>query len=131
VRCLADENFNGDILRTVRHRRPEIDIVRVQDVGLSGAPDPQILEWAAREERVVITHDVSTLAGFAYERIVGSLPMPGVMIVSDNLGIGAARGYRTHRPRGRRHRRTRLNRSGAFPAALGATACSGWSDPRA
>jgi hypothetical protein len=35
----ADENFNNDIVRGVLRRNPRLDIVRVQDVGLSGAKD--------------------------------------------------------------------------------------------
>ncbi len=57
VRFLADENFNNAILRGLLRRKPDIDIVRVQDVGLSGASDPEILAWAAREDRLVLTHD--------------------------------------------------------------------------
>ena len=52
LRLAADENFNNDIVRGLLRRRPDLDIVRVQDVGLSGADDPAILEWAAREGRV-------------------------------------------------------------------------------
>ncbi len=48
VRFLADENFNNAILRGLLRRKPDIDIVRVQDVGLSGASDPEILAWARR-----------------------------------------------------------------------------------
>jgi hypothetical protein len=33
----ADENFNADILRGLLRRRPDLDIARVQDAGLSGA----------------------------------------------------------------------------------------------
>lgn len=40
LRFAADENFNADIVRGLRRRLPELDIVRVQDVGLSGADDP-------------------------------------------------------------------------------------------
>jgi hypothetical protein len=40
---LADENFKGDLTRALRHRQPELNIVRVQDVGLSGADDGAIL----------------------------------------------------------------------------------------
>ena len=46
IRFLADENFNNAIIRGSRHVSPSLDIVRVQDVGLSGADDPSILEWA-------------------------------------------------------------------------------------
>ena len=40
LRLAADENFNNNIVRGLLHRQPELDIVRIQDVGLSGADDP-------------------------------------------------------------------------------------------
>ena len=49
----ADENLNSDLVRGLLRRRSDVDIVRVQDAGLSGASDPVILEWAAREGRVL------------------------------------------------------------------------------
>ena len=61
LRFAADENFNNDIVRGLRRRKPELDIVRVQEAGLSGAVDPDVLEWAAREGRVLLTHDVATM----------------------------------------------------------------------
>lgn len=48
LRFVADENFNNDIVRGLLRRTPELDIVRVQDVELSGADDPTVLDWAAR-----------------------------------------------------------------------------------
>ena len=44
MRLLTDENFNGAILRGLIRRLPELDIVRVQDVGLMNTDDPEILE---------------------------------------------------------------------------------------
>ncbi|MBM4045502.1 MAG: hypothetical protein FJ279_10340 [Planctomycetes bacterium] len=88
LRLLADEDFDNDILRGVLRRMPDLDIVRVQDIGLRGAKDFRILEWAAREGRVVLTHDVSTMTRHAYERVRGGLPMPGVFAVSQALPIG-------------------------------------------
>jgi hypothetical protein len=41
---IADENFNNAIVRGLLRLKPNLDIVRVQDVGLSGADDPTILE---------------------------------------------------------------------------------------
>jgi hypothetical protein len=43
---VADENFDNDILRGLFKYNPELDVIRVQDVGLSGAKDPALLEWA-------------------------------------------------------------------------------------
>lgn len=85
---VSDENFNNDIVRGFLRRKPELDIVRVQDVGLRGADDPTILEWAANEGRVLLTHDAGTMSYFAYERVRAGKPMPGVIEVADDLPIG-------------------------------------------
>jgi hypothetical protein len=62
LRLLADENLDHDLVRGVLRRRSHLDLVRVQDVGLSETDDPDILAWAAREQRVVLTHDVNTMS---------------------------------------------------------------------
>jgi uncharacterized protein DUF5615 len=85
---IADENFNNDIVRGLLRKKPDLDVVRVQDVGLRGAEDPVILEWAANEGRLVLTHDAATMAYYAYERAKRGLPMPGVIEVADDLPIG-------------------------------------------
>jgi hypothetical protein len=90
LKLAADENFNNDILRGVLRREPHLDLVRIQDVGLSGSADPELLEWAAREGRAVLSHDVSTLTHFAYERVNAGLPMPGVFEVSRSVPVGSA-----------------------------------------
>ncbi len=52
LRLLADENLDGNIVRGLRRKLPAVDLVRVQDVGLSGLADAEILAWAAAEHRV-------------------------------------------------------------------------------
>ena len=88
LRLAADENFNNNIVRALLRRKPEVDIVRVQDVGLAGGDDDAILEWAAKEGRVLLTHDVSTITHHAYERVRAGKSMPGVFEVSRDLPIG-------------------------------------------
>ena len=88
LRFAADENFNGDIVRGLLRRNPKLDIVRVQDVGLSGADDPSVLQWAADQGRVIVTHDISTLAKHAFDRIAAGQPMPGVFEVKSVAPIG-------------------------------------------
>ena len=90
LRLVADENFHGDIVRGLRRRSPDLDVVRIQDVGLSGADDPAVLEWAALEGRVLLTHDVRTITRYAYERVRAGLPMPGVFEVRRAVSIGGA-----------------------------------------
>ena len=88
LQLVADENFNNNIVRGVLRRKPDADIVRVQDVGLSGADDPRVLEWAAQQGRILLTHDVSTITRYAYERIEAGQEMPGVFEVSRTTPIG-------------------------------------------
>jgi len=88
MRWAADENFNNDIVRGLQRRKPDVDIVRIQDVSLSGADDPTVLDWAADEGRVLLTHDVSTITRYAYERVEAGKPMPGVFEVSRDIPMG-------------------------------------------
>lgn len=90
LRLAADENFNNAIIRGLLRRKPDLDIIRVQDVGLSGADDPVVLEWAAKEGRVLLTHDVTTMTHYAYERVKAGKSMPGVFEVSRAVPIGTA-----------------------------------------
>jgi hypothetical protein len=90
IRLAADENFNNDILRGLLRRQPGLDIVRIQDMGLSGVDDPAMLDCAARDGRVLLTHDVSTMTKYAYERVQTGLPMPGVFEVRRSVPVGVA-----------------------------------------
>lgn len=77
----TDEDFHGKILRGLLRREPALDIIRVQDSGISGNIDPIVLEWAASEGRIPLTHDRSTIPGFAYDRVDRGQSMPGVFVV--------------------------------------------------
>ncbi len=81
LRLGADENFNNDIIRGLLRRTPTVDIVRVQDTVLLGADDPTVLDWAAREGRVLLTHDVRTMIDYAYARVIAGQAMLGVVVV--------------------------------------------------
>jgi len=84
----SDEDVHEDIIRGLRRREPALDIVRVVDVGLGHTPDPLILEWTAGERRILITGDLNSMVGFAWGRVRSGLPMPGVLALKENIGIG-------------------------------------------
>ncbi|EKV03653.1 hypothetical protein Lepto7375DRAFT_5963 [Leptolyngbya sp. PCC 7375] len=88
LKLLADENFDNTIIRGLIRRDSKINIVRVQDVKLSGENDPTVLAWAAQEQRVLLTHDVATITKYAYERVTKGYPMPGVIEVRTDAPIG-------------------------------------------
>lgn len=88
VRFLTDFNFDGRIIRGVLRQRPQFDLVRGQDVGVAEeTPDPELLEWAAQNDRILVTHDRNTMSGFAYDRVAAGLSMPGVIIVARTAPI--------------------------------------------
>ena len=87
LRLLSDENFNGDIVRGLLLHRPSLDLLRVQDVGLSETDDPTILQWAAENNRILLTHDRATMPGFSYARVIAEQSMPGLFIVNDRDAV--------------------------------------------
>ncbi len=90
MRFLADENFNNDLLRALKNVIPDLDVKRVQDTEVFRADDPRVLEWAAQEQRILLTHDVRTMPGYAFERVVAGLPMPGIIEVRRDIPIKEA-----------------------------------------
>ena len=90
MRFLADENFSVSILTGLRRRLPDLDIIHIHELGMDRTPDPDILVWAAAENRVVITHDAKTMPDYAHQRLRVGLPMPGMVVVPDVMPIGQA-----------------------------------------
>ncbi len=58
---LADDNFTSRILTGLLATLPDLDVIRVQDTEIYEAPDPVVLEWAAKENHILLTHDVQTV----------------------------------------------------------------------
>lgn len=90
LRYAADENFNNDIIRGLMSRQPLLDVVRIQDSEVNGADDQSVLEWTATNDRVLLTHDVSTMTAYAIERVARRLPMPGIVEASRFVPVGRA-----------------------------------------
>jgi predicted nuclease of predicted toxin-antitoxin system len=90
VRFVTDEHIARATVAGLQREVEDIDIVRVQDVGLRTLDDPTILRWAANHERVLITHDIKTMPDFAHQRVATDQPMPGVIVVPTGMPIGVA-----------------------------------------
>ena len=67
---------------------PDLDVVRVQDTLLYGAPDCDVLRWPAENDGIVLTHDIATMVGHAAERITSDKAMPGLIAVRSDRAIG-------------------------------------------
>lgn len=90
LRLASDMDVHGAIVRGLRRRLPKIDLVRALDFLSEGVPDPEILAWAASEDRVLITNDRNTMVGFAYQRVSSGDSMPGVIVTTNDQSIGSA-----------------------------------------
>ncbi|MDQ7028158.1 MAG: DUF5615 family PIN-like protein [Anaerolineae bacterium] len=92
MRFLADENFDGMLFAALLNILPDLDILRAQDTEMLQSSDPELLEWAANEGRILLTHDVQTITRYVYERVKAGLPMPGVIEVriTQSIGISVA-----------------------------------------
>ncbi len=89
IRFLSDEDFNGRIVRGLLLRKSDLDLVRVQDVGLRGADDEVILDWADKNGRLLLTHDGRTMPKHLRSRLAAGAHVPGVLIVDDLAPINA------------------------------------------
>jgi hypothetical protein len=70
-----------DIVRAVVRRNPAIDFPTVLALGLTGTPDDELLALAAEQNRIVVSHDVSTMTAAARERVENGIGISGLLIV--------------------------------------------------
>ncbi|MCI0359821.1 MAG: DUF5615 family PIN-like protein [Planctomycetaceae bacterium] len=90
LRLASDADVHGEIIRGLRRRLPVIDLMRAQDALPEGTSDPDVLAWAATENRVLITNDRNTMIGFACQRVAAGVSMPGLIATSNEQSIGRA-----------------------------------------
>jgi len=87
-RFQADADFNHKIVIGLRRREPSIDCLGAHEGGVVGIPDPDVLRIASESSRILITHDRRTMPAH-FARFPRQMS-PGVIIVSQDLDIGAA-----------------------------------------
>lgn len=90
LRLLIDENIDLRILRGLLRRIPQLDFIIPLHAGLAGLKDSELLRWAAREDRTILTHDIKTMPPYAKQLLAQGEPMAGVIVVPDRLQIGVA-----------------------------------------
>ena len=88
VRFLADEDLDSDIIQGLRSREPAIDILDSKEAGYRGVKDPALLEVAAQQERILISHDRRTMTRYFLDRLAAGKSSPGLFIVSQRSAIG-------------------------------------------
>jgi predicted nuclease of predicted toxin-antitoxin system len=81
-RFLADEDLRFEIVLAARRLEPTIDFPSVVELGRAGASDLDQLEFAHREGRIIVSHDVNTLRGLAGARIADGRGVSGVLLTA-------------------------------------------------
>ena len=88
-RFQADENLNSKIVAGLLRREPSLDFQTAQAAQLTGLPDPEALAIAARDNRILVSHDQQTLPDH-FRRFIEKSTSAGLLIVSQRLDIGAS-----------------------------------------
>jgi Domain of unknown function (DUF5615) len=83
LRLASDADVHGEIIRGLRRRVPQIDLLRVQDALSEGTQDRDVLAWAAAENRILISNDRNTMIGLAYEQVAAGRLVPGIIATTN------------------------------------------------
>ena len=75
MKFLCDANLSPEVARLLREAGH--DAIHVGDIGLLSAPDPEIMQAAAKEDRILLTAD----ADFGALLALGSLASPSVLLL--------------------------------------------------
>src|SRR5438105_1017112 len=87
LRLLIDQDLDHDILRGLIRRISQPDAVTAFEIGMSRATDPELLAWAAKEKRVIVTHDRTTMPVHAARLMSEGGNIAGLIIVSRRLAL--------------------------------------------
>lgn len=84
VRFQADADLHQTIVTALVRREPGIDFQTATAAGLAGLRDPQVLERAAAEGRVLVSHDQSTMPQH-FAAFIQHQQSAGLLIIPQHL----------------------------------------------
>lgn len=86
VRFQADADLNEDIVTGILRRQPQVDFQTATAASLRLLTDIDVLTLAARQGRVLVSHDRRTMP-VAFEQFLRSNQSPGLLIVSQKIDL--------------------------------------------
>jgi hypothetical protein len=86
---LADNDLNDAIVVGMRRREPAAVFARLRDLGLATWADPDVLDFAAAENWIVVSHDFNTMREAANTRLTAGLPMSGLLLASQRTAVAS------------------------------------------
>lgn len=85
----ADNDLNKAIVRAVVRREPKVDFRSAQAARLDSISDSEVLQLAARESRILVSHDFRTMPDH-FRAFIEKQRSPGVFLIPQDLPIGRA-----------------------------------------
>jgi hypothetical protein len=82
----ADADLNEDIVTGVCRRAPKIDFQTAHEAHLAGMSDSEVLALAAREGRILVTHDRKTMP-YHFGEFIKSQKSPGLLIIPQHTEL--------------------------------------------
>ncbi|MBD2385238.1 DUF5615 family PIN-like protein [Cylindrospermum sp. FACHB-282] len=89
IRFQADADLKQAIVTGTIRRQPNLDFQSAYTAKLEGKKDPEVLAIAAREGRVLVTHDRKTMPT-EFGDFIMSQTSAGVLILSQSLSTSEA-----------------------------------------
>ena len=89
IRFQADADLNERIVSGALRRAPEVDFRTATSAGIRGLHDSDVLEMAALENRLLVTHDWETMP-YHFGKFILERQSAGVLVIPQQLGIGQA-----------------------------------------
>jgi hypothetical protein len=90
IRFQADADLKHAIVAGTLRRIPSLDFRRAEAVPLEGLADPIVLTLAAEEGRVLVSHDVNTMAGH-FQEFIQKQNSPGLILIPQiGISVGQA-----------------------------------------
>ena len=88
IRFLADADLNQAIVIGALGREPALDFLAATEADLEGQSDPAVLEFAAEQSRILVSHDTSTMPLHFSDRLRSGRMSPGVFLVRQRASVG-------------------------------------------
>lgn len=89
LRFLADEDLRGAIVRAIRRLEPSIEITTINEEGIAGANDSQVLDYCWQNHWLLLSHDVNTMKALAEDRITRQVGLHGLFLIPQDRPIRA------------------------------------------
>jgi hypothetical protein len=88
-RFLADNDLNDAIVMGFRRREPTAEFARLRDLGLAVCSDPEVLDFAAAENWILVSHDINTMRDAADKRLEAGQLMSGSLLASQRTPVSS------------------------------------------